>query len=244
MTAVTINLASRAAFPNVSETPTAKVWTKASWGDNWTERPDFIPTESTWTVGSTLATSSLYHPYGRVRFPNQSQHANVPKVTSRGYFVMIGWECDDGDPLYWLGYAESPINSSEIPARDGIPVSGVQTIPCIGMIGLLRQNWITTTVHEDPAGPTNDPKRAHGGSIFNRDGNPNRSSTKQSLNGGHSAYVFANPSDDGEFWSSRDVIEHLIAFHLPTPTQQFGTCLLYTSPSPRDLSTSRMPSSA
>ena len=25
---------------------------------------------------------------------------------------------------------------------------------------------------------------------------------------------------------------------------QFGTCLLYTSPSPRDLSTSRMPSSA
>ena len=28
---------------------------------------------------------------------------------------------------------------------------------------------------------------------------------------------------------------------LPTP---FGLCLLYTSPSPRDLSTSRMPSSA
>ena len=26
--------------------------------------------------------------------------------------------------------------------------------------------------------------------------------------------------------------------------EQYGTCLLYTSPSPRDLSTSRMPSSA
>ena len=28
------------------------------------------------------------------------------------------------------------------------------------------------------------------------------------------------------------------------PTQQYTNCLLYTSPSPRDLSTSRMPSSA
>ena len=49
-----------------------------------------------------------------------------------------------------------------------------------------------------------------------------------------------------------------LAFHLPTADQRHGfgfnlvndrvgytnTCLLYTSPSPRDLSTSRMPSSA
>ena len=31
---------------------------------------------------------------------------------------------------------------------------------------------------------------------------------------------------------------------LPVPQHQYTTCLLYTSPSPRDLSTSRMPSSA
>ena len=31
---------------------------------------------------------------------------------------------------------------------------------------------------------------------------------------------------------------------LPNPMLMSGTCLLYTSPSPRDLSTSRMPSSA
>ena len=35
--------------------------------------------------------------------------------------------------------------------------------------------------------------------------------------------------------------ENLWAPHLP---QEYGGCLLYTSPSPRDLSTSRMPSSA
>ena len=31
---------------------------------------------------------------------------------------------------------------------------------------------------------------------------------------------------------------------VPDPFQKFNSCLLYTSPSPRDLSTSRMPSSA
>ena len=36
----------------------------------------------------------------------------------------------------------------------------------------------------------------------------------------------------------------LLGFALAEATGLFGLCLLYTSPSPRDLSTSRMPSSA
>ena len=35
-----------------------------------------------------------------------------------------------------------------------------------------------------------------------------------------------------------------LEFQSTTPRNQFSICLLYTSPSPRDLSTSRMPSSA
>ena len=37
---------------------------------------------------------------------------------------------------------------------------------------------------------------------------------------------------------------HAIAQHVASFADRFGVCLLYTSPSPRDLSTSRMPSSA
>ena len=39
-------------------------------------------------------------------------------------------------------------------------------------------------------------------------------------------------------------LERQLALELSKKTGQLGTCLLYTSPSPRDLSTSRMPSSA
>ena len=54
---------------------------------------------------------------------------------------------------------------------------------------------------------------------------------------------------DGELLATADPIttEELDAAVLPTDPNQVlpsNTCLLYTSPSPRDLSTSRMPSSA
>ena len=52
--------------------------------------------------------------------------------------------------------------------------------------------------------------------------------------GAQSAESGGMPQLNPEFWISQ--IFWLIL--------TFGTCLLYTSPSPRDLSTSRMPSSA
>ena len=39
-------------------------------------------------------------------------------------------------------------------------------------------------------------------------------------------------------------VEKALIQELETAFKEFGICLLYTSPSPRDLSTSRMPSSA
>ena len=44
--------------------------------------------------------------------------------------------------------------------------------------------------------------------------------------------------------TSREQLEQLGRYHLNSVLEQFEVCLLYTSPSPRDLSTSRMPSSA
>jgi len=55
--------------------------------------------------------------------------------------------------------------------------------------------------------------------------------------------------EEGRAYSTRDRCESVLTkWILPrwekTPIDQIRTCLLYTSPSPRDLSTSRMPSSA
>ena len=62
----------------------------------------------------------------------------------------------------------------------------------------------------------------------------------------------------GLFYIPRLFVDQIEAFHKPSPDKQilgkqlklmakrlwYIICLLYTSPSPRDLSTSRMPSSA
>ena len=48
-----------------------------------------------------------------------------------------------------------------------------------------------------------------------------------------------------EFWQHLSGCRQWIKVERDTATHEiFNTCLLYTSPSPRDLSTSRMPSSA
>ena len=55
----------------------------------------------------------------------------------------------------------------------------------------------------------------------------------------------ASSSENGTLWSAAlpRVLQHLEQ-RAPHLTEQLYVCLLYTSPSPRDLSTSRMPSSA
>ena len=45
-------------------------------------------------------------------------------------------------------------------------------------------------------------------------------------------------------WNSKDASGNLIGFEVELANSTSKPCLLYTSPSPRDLSTSRMPSSA
>ena len=47
-------------------------------------------------------------------------------------------------------------------------------------------------------------------------------------------------NDNGHIFSGQRIDNRAEAWQMP----QGGICLLYTSPSPRDLSTSRMPSSA
>ena len=48
-------------------------------------------------------------------------------------------------------------------------------------------------------------------------------------------------TEDKAIEHTQDMLDHI---HKSLNMQVFSICLLYTSPSPRDLSTSRMPSSA
>ena len=213
----TINTDNRIAYPLTAPVLGAMVWTKPNWQSEWVQRDDLFPTDCQWTAGTTLPSATLNYRYGEVLLPGYPNTVNLSRITARGYFVLIAWGTHDGIPLYWLGFAESAITSGHVPARNGQPDTGTQTIPCFGLARALQECWIVTTVHENPDEEADEPKRSFGGSVFNKNNRGNRSSTKQSFEDGLEGYVFANPDEDGDWWNSRDIIEHLFAFHLPTP---------------------------
>lgn len=217
MTPIDLNNANQ--YPIKITSGTAQVWTKPRWSDAFTLRPDLTPVQSVWVVSPDFSTAALEYRYGRVIVPGAREYSTLSKITTRGYWVLIRWQSDNGSPLDWLGYAETPVTRDHYPARDNLPETGKQSIRCYGLMRALQHTIIDTTVYVDPANDT-DAKRSGGtGSEFNAGMRGNRSKQKRKLDGeGTAAYVFAHPNDDeATWWSTRDIVEHLATFHLPTP---------------------------
>jgi hypothetical protein len=215
----TINLNDRSQYPLVNVPQTADVWVKSRWADSWTRRPDLYAVQSVWSMAPAVSTTTLEYRYGRVLVPGARDFQNLSRITSRGYFVLVRWRDANNLPIDWLGYAETPVTRDRTFARDGLPESGKQTIPCFSLWRALEQCYVDNSVYVDPSNET-DAKRSGGtGSIFNEGMRGNRSAQKRKLDGeGAAAYVFASPNDDtSTWWSTRDIIEHLATFHLPTP---------------------------
>ena len=207
------------------------VWTRAAWSDSWTLRPDLIPLEAQWNLAPETSTATLYRRFGYVQQPGTAIFSNYARETGRGYWVLIEYLADDlsGTNWYWVGYAERPIDSNYRPADAGygIPESGEQTIPCFGFLKVLEQAYVSSTVHVDPADDAELVRRKTGW-IFNRGNLGNRHDAKADItedsDTSPEAYGFALPTKvDADFWSTRDIVEHLLAFHLPTPGGLAGT---------------------
>lgn len=216
---ITINLNDRDQYPPRVLAGDAQVWTKASWLDPFALRPDLTPVQSVWTLAPDVSTATLEYRFGRVLVPGSSEYSTLSRITARGYWVLIRWRSDNGSPIDWLGYAETPVTRERYPARDSLPETGLQTIPCFGLMRALEQTWIDSTVYADPEDDSNARRSGGTGSTFNEGMRGNRSSEKRSVDGsGPTAYVFTDPNDDeSQWWSTRDIVEHLAAFHLPTP---------------------------
>ena len=200
----------------------ATVWTRTSWADSWTERPDLIPVDIQWVLAPESNTATLIKKYGKVKVPGGTSFTTVTPETTRGYFVLIAIPEDGASPSsswYWLGYAESPIDRETHPARDSLPAAGEQVIPCFGMDRLLKHTFVNTIVHVDPQTPA-DLMRTVGNAVFNPNEIGNRTTAKNTLEVGSeesaSAYAFGEAHEDLDKWSTYDIIEHLAAFHLPT----------------------------
>jgi hypothetical protein len=214
-----LNLNDRSTFPTRVAARSVQVWTKPTWAAPFTLRTDLFATQSVWTTAPEVATAALEYRYGLVLLPGADTPVTLTKITARGYWVLIRWTSDDGQPIDWLGYAETPVTRDHTPARDGLPAAGRQTIRCTGLLRALQQCYIDNTVYLDPADDTNAIRSGGTGWTFNASSRGNRSASKVQIGGeGPSAYVFGKPRDTAiHFWTTRDIVEHLLAFHLPTP---------------------------
>ena len=130
---------------------------------------------------------------------------------------------------------------------------------CVSAIGLVHQRFSTNTF---PEWPLAHPYRyvAHNGEINTVKGNYNWMKAREGVMASpvlaadlQKLYPisFADQSDTATFDNCLELltmagypISQAVMMMIPEPWEQHTTCLLYTSPSPRDKRQSRMPSSA
>ncbi|MEM6981110.1 MAG: hypothetical protein AAF539_15730, partial [Planctomycetota bacterium] len=221
--ATTINLGQLSA---IEAAPRTTVWTKTSWSDAWGIDNRFMVLETRHAIAPSVATATLEYRFGEsVQTPGTVAVRNLPKLTGRGYYVLIRHELAGVEPRWWVGYADSPITVAEY----NDTVTGVQHVPCYGLERAFQYTEIRTTVHDNPNADPGDSSteiiRSPESNVFNPTGMrpSNRSKDKLSGSSPFASYVFANPADDDlNWWSTRDIFEHLIVWHLPTNDYGIG----------------------
>lgn len=212
MTAINFNTA---AATVISNEPTHRVYTRATWGDSWTLRADLICLQSIWQAAPNNSTATLYRDYGRSLAHGGTSLVDRSKLTIEGHFVLVEWDNDESGINYWLGIVDSSLDSPDGATDGTIPASGSQSFACFGMERILQLAPIVDTVWKKGTAST----RSGGATEFNKDGKPNRSASVIASE----TYVFEADSDTAEFWSTRDIVNHLLFYHLPTNDGQAAT---------------------
>lgn len=203
------------------QSPAAEVYVKQDWADEWSRRYDMIPVQSTWSINPQMPTATLEYRYGEVVLPGTSRVQNLVPITARGYYVLIKWYTDTEVPMYWLGTAETPVKEWELDTDGTTATSGLQVIPCYGLEAALKETFVNTTIHRDvnPEDPSYPWKRSGSAAVFNPDPERgNRTGTAIGINAAiGNRHVFETPrADSREFWTTRDIVDYLMTFHLPT----------------------------
>lgn len=206
----TINF-NTAASSGVSTAKAHAVYTRATWAASWTARPDIAAIQCVWNAAPNTSSATLVRDYGRVFLPGSTGFSDTTQLAIEGSFVLIEWSNDEGGVNYWLGVIESSSDDADGSTDGNVPASGRQSFACFGMERLLQRAPVFDTVRNDAGTAV----RSGGAATFNHRGQPNRSAAK--VDG---AYLFEYDAD--HYWSTRDIVEHLLTYHLPTVTGEPG----------------------
>ncbi len=129
------------AGPRVTNVVGHTVYTRATWGASWTAQPNLTCVECAWTAAPNFASAVLEWQTGYVILPGNTTPTLFNPLQSRGHFVRIVWDCDDGGTLTWVGF----IDSTSWPTEP----FGTQQIVCYGLDRALALTPIATSVWKD-----------------------------------------------------------------------------------------------
>lgn len=211
--------------------PQAKVYTKTNWNSDWIESPNVIAKEAVYRIAPGTSVATLEYRFGTVAVPGQFEPAVLLPLDETRYYVLIVNTGEDGSPFHWIGYSESPIVTKRYPSESGGIQNGVQDVPCYGLDRMLQYAWIDSSIIRNPDVAANQKwLRKAGAPHFNPKQKGNRTEDKIELQDNVEQYLLEKPNIWFNFWSTRDIIEYLVRFYLPTNDYGIGVIPWAVSP--------------
>jgi hypothetical protein len=185
------------------------VYIRRQWGDPWEIAPELSCEQATWALGFDISTATLVREFGLIRLPGEQTHTIRNKVDLTGFFVLVEYQTHYGSPLFWLGFVErSDADSAAV--SNGV-LSGLQVYECFGLEKALDLAYCDTTVWTDGS-----VRRGNVDTVFNRKRQGNRSLvTATNAVTGLESYVFSGRQDESAYWTTRDIVQYLLAWHVP-----------------------------
>lgn len=200
--------------------PAHAVYTRGHWADEWTVRPGLYCSMARWGSGSARPEAELLWTYAEVMLPGESAYTYRAPLDLLGHFVKI--QIDQpapDDPLRWYGIisdeARQRAGAIEIPGV-GRRQTGTQILSAEGIDLLLMREIMFSSHVRSSSGQDQTIRR---GLTFNGPlaaGDPtNRSNQRLLSPAGGEAYAFAPDIWNAEPWSTKTILEYLLAFHAP-----------------------------
>ena len=202
------------AGPRITNVGAHTVYTRAVWSDVWTAQPNLTCVECQWTAAPDFNSAILIWKTGAVIVPGNTTPTTFGAFVGRGYFVKIDWVCDDASLLRWVGYVDASTWPTE--------AFGDQQITCYGLERALALTPIADAVWLDESVSPAEVKRTGEPVDFNL---PERNRAFTPVSGTLHAFAAEVPTGAPlpRSWSSRQILEYLLTYHLPTNTWGVST---------------------
>lgn len=192
-----------------------KVYTAADWADEWTEVPYLYANWVYQGTGTDESKAELEWRFGEGLQPDKATFAAYAAKSLLNRYVKVEIEQGEGeDPIVWIGYIteQSTDRQGAFIRGNARRLMGGQAFMAFGLETQLQQtiaetSWVLKsdeTEVEILRGLT-----FNGENPFGNYGN--RSSARGSLD----AYLFTDELDNADFWTTKDIVEYLIAYHPP-----------------------------